>query len=34
MSNQPSVSLVVRRTHLYEDGFEKLSKENGNVYLV
>ncbi|CAH8622483.1 unnamed protein product [Schistosoma guineensis] len=28
MSNQPSVSLVVRRTHLYEDGFEKLSKEN------
>uniref|UniRef100_A0A5K4F0J4 HECT-type E3 ubiquitin transferase n=1 Tax=Schistosoma mansoni TaxID=6183 RepID=A0A5K4F0J4_SCHMA len=28
ISNQPSVPLIVRRTHLYEDGFEKLSKEN------
>ncbi|CAH8658398.1 unnamed protein product [Schistosoma rodhaini] len=28
ISNQSSVPLIVRRTHLYEDGFEKLSKEN------
>ncbi|VDQ06354.1 unnamed protein product, partial [Trichobilharzia regenti] len=26
--NQPEVFIVVRRTHLYEDAFEKLSKEN------
>lgn len=26
----PSIQLVVRRSHLYEDAFDKLRPENGN----
>lgn len=26
----PSIQIVVRRSHLYEDAFDKLRPENGN----
>lgn len=26
----PSINISVRRTHLYEDAFDKLSPDNGN----
>lgn len=30
----PSINISVRRTHLYEDAFDKLSPDNGKLFFI